>query len=557
MTRWNVPHLHLGLGKSDRKRDFTSNRTQKNFLVRLEATTGLVYDGRLFAFSKRSTDYPPKQPRLMFDSLQDGLKGAFKSLRGHGKLTEANMRTGLQLVENSLLEADVSIEVVRDFMGRVTEQALGEKVLLSLRPGEQVTAIVRDELVNLLGPVENGLRLDKEINIIMMCGLQGSGKTTTCGKLAKLLQREKITPLLVAADLQRPAAIDQLHVLGQQLNVPVFSNKEEKDPVKVCLAAIAVAKANKNQVVILDTAGRLAIDEALMQQLKTIDRQVQPDYVFLVVDGMTGQDAVRSAAAFQAALELNGVIMTKLDGDARGGALLSVKHVTGVPIRFIGTGEHLDNLEFFRPEGMASRILGMGDVLALVDEAQKLVDEKEQQRLQESLEKGQFTLEDFRNHISKMAKPGLMQRMMGLLPGMSALGDVNKMLSQGDTSKQMKQMVGIIDSMTAEERRDPSVIQVSRRQRIAAGAGVQAKQVSELVKQFDMMKPILTGMAGMGTGDRMQQMQDLQRQMMDPSRGIQKPKQGTGKRLSTSEKKKIAKDREKRLRQMKRDKKNP
>ena len=272
---------------------------------------------------------------------------------------------------------------------------------------------------------------------------------------------------------------------------------------------------------------------------------------------MTGQDAVRSAAAFQAALELNGVIMTKLDGDARGGALLSVKHVTGVPIRFIGTGEHLDNLEFFRPEGMASRILGMGDVLALVDEAQKLVDEKEQQRLQESLEKGQFTLEDFRNHISKMAKPGLMQRMMGLLPGMSALGDVNKMLSQGDTSKQMKQMVGIIDSMTAEERRDPSVIQVSRRQRIAAGAGVQAKQVSELVKQFDMMKPILTGMAGMGTGDRMQQMQDLQRQMMDPSRGIQKPKQGTGKRLSTSEKKKIAKDREKRLRQMKRDKKNP
>ncbi len=493
----------------------------------------------------------------MFDSLQDGLKGAFKSLRGHGKLTEANMRAGLQLVENSLLEADVSIEVVRDFMGRVTEQALGEKVLLSLRPGEQVTAIVRDELVNLLGPVENGLRLDKEINIIMMCGLQGSGKTTTCGKLAKLLQREKITPLLVAADLQRPAAIDQLQVLGQQLNVPVFSNKEEKDPVKVCLAAIAVAKANKNQVVILDTAGRLAIDEALMQQLKTIDRQVQPDYVFLVVDGMTGQDAVRSAAAFQAALELNGVIMTKLDGDARGGALLSVKHVTGVPIRFIGTGEHLDNLEFFRPEGMASRILGMGDVLALVDEAQKLVDEKEQQRLQESLEKGQFTLEDFRNHISKMAKPGLMQRMMGLLPGMSALGDVNKMLSQGDTSKQMKQMVGIIDSMTGEERRDPSVIQVSRRQRIAAGAGVQAKQVSELVKQFDMMKPILTGMAGMGTGDRMQQMQDLQRQMMDPSRGIQKSKQGTGKRLSTAEKKKIAKDREKRLRQMKRDKKNP
>ena len=338
----------------------------------------------------------------MFDSLQDGLKGAFKSLRGQGKLTEANMREGLKLVETSLLEADVSIDVVRDFMGRVTEKALGEKVLLALRPGEQLTAVVRDELINLLGPVDEQLRLNKDLNIIMMCGLQGSGKTTTCGKLAKLLQRSgKINPLLVAADLQRPAAIDQLHVLGESLNVPVYSDKSEKDPIKVCRTAVAKAKAEKIPVVILDTAGRLAIDEELMEQLKTIDREIQPDHVFLVVDGMTGQDAVRSAAAFHEALELNGVVMTKLDGDARGGALLSVKHVTGVPIRFIGTGEHLDNLEVFRPEGMASRILGMGDVLALVEEAQKLVDEKEQQKLQESLEKGQFTLDDFRNSHAK------------------------------------------------------------------------------------------------------------------------------------------------------------
>lgn len=492
----------------------------------------------------------------MFQSLQDSLKGAFKSLRGQGKLTESNMREGLRLIENSLLEADVSIEVVRDFMGRVSAEALGEKVLLSLRPSEQLLGVVRDELVNLLGPVESQMRLDKPVNIIMMCGLQGSGKTTTCGKLAKLLQREKITPLLVAADLQRPAAIDQLHVLGEQLNLPVYSSREEKDPVKVCRTAVEQARANGNQVVILDTAGRLAIDQELMNQLKTIDQQVQPDLVFLVVDGMTGQDAVRSAKAFHEALELNGVIMTKLDGDARGGALLSVKHATGVPIRFIGTGEHLDNLEFFRPEGMASRILGMGDMLALVDEAQKLVDEKEQQRLQEALEKGKFTLDDFRNHISKFAQPGLLQRMMGLLPGMSQLGDLNKMMANEDSSRQMRQMVGIIDSMTREERRNPGLIQVTRRQRIAQGAGVQPKQVAELIKQFEVLKPMLTGMAGKDAPGRMKEMQQqLQQAMIDPSRGLKKTKQGTGKRLTSAEKKKLAKEREKLLRQKKRKKK--
>jgi signal recognition particle subunit SRP54 len=492
----------------------------------------------------------------MFDSLQDGLKGAFKSLRGQGKLTEANMREGLKLVETSLLEADVSIDVVRDFMGRVTEQALGEKVLLSLRPSEQLTSVVRDELINLLGPVDDQLRLDKDVNIIMMCGLQGSGKTTTCGKLAKMLQRTgKINPLLVAADLQRPAAIDQLHVLGESLDVPVFSDKTEQDPIKVCRAAVAKARAEKIPVVILDTAGRLAIDEELMEQLKTIDREVQPDQVFLVVDGMTGQDAVRSAAAFHEALELNGVVMTKLDGDARGGALLSVKHVTGVPIRFIGTGEHLDNLEVFRPDGMASRILGMGDVLALVEEAQKLVDEKEQLKLQESLEKGQFTLDDFRNHMQKMAKPGLIQKMMGLMPGMPNMKEVNELMNQGETSKQIRQMVGMIDSMTPEERRNPKVIQVARRQRIAAGSGVQPKQVNELIKQYDMMKPMLTG-GMMGAGDRVQKMQEMQQQLMDPSRGMPKTKQSTGKRLSPKEKKKLAKERDKRLRQMRREKKN-
>ena len=466
------------------------------------------------------------------------------------------MRDGLKLVETSLLEADVSIDVIRSFMGRITEQALGEKVLLALNPSEQLVKIVHDELIELLGPVDDDLRLDQEVNIIMMCGLQGSGKTTTCGKLARLLQRDaKITPLLCAADLQRPAAIDQLHVLGETLGVPVYSDKNEKDPIKVCQAAVAQAKANNNKVVILDTAGRLAIDEELMDQLKAIDRKVQPHQVFLVVDGMTGQDAVKSAGAFHAALELNGVVMTKLDGDARGGALLSVKHVTGVPIRFLGTGEHLEDIEIFRAEGMASRILGMGDMVALAQQAQNLVDEDEQKRMQEALEKGQFSLDDFRNHIQKMAKPGLMQKMMGLLPGMPNMRELGELMSDGETSKQIKQMVGIIDSMTPGERKNPKVIDPSRRTRIASGAGVQPKQVNELIKQYDTMKPMLTGMAGMNAGDRMQQMKDLQSQMMDPSRGMPKTKKNTGKRLSAKEKKKNAKEREKRLRQMRREKK--
>jgi signal recognition particle subunit SRP54 len=491
----------------------------------------------------------------MFDSLQDGLKGAFKSLRGKGKLTESNMRDGLKMVEQSMLDADVSIDVVRDFMGNVSQQALGEKVLLSLKPEEQLVGIVNEELIKLLGPVDGSIEFHKDVNIIMMCGLQGSGKTTTCGKLAKLFQRENITPMLVAADLQRPAAIDQLHVIGDQIGVPVYSEKGEQDPIKVCANAVAKAKAENCKVVILDTAGRLAIDEELMQQLKTIDQKVQPDQVMLVVDGMTGQDAVRSAGAFHDALELNGVIMTKLDGDARGGALLSVKHVTGVPIRFIGTGEHLDNLEVFRPEGMASRILGMGDMLALVDEANKLVDEKEQLRMQEQLEKGQFTLNDFRGHMEKMAKPGLMQKMMGLLPGMPNMGEISKMMNNSDTSGQMRRMVGVIDSMTSQERIDPSVIDARRKHRIAKGAGVETKTVSELLKNFGMMKNVMTGMAGMGATEKMKKMQELQAGAMNPGGGLPKMKKSTGKRLTPKERKKMQKEREKQMRLMRKKKK--
>jgi signal recognition particle subunit SRP54 len=487
----------------------------------------------------------------MFDSLQDGLKGAFKSLRGKGKLTEANMREGLKMVETSLLEADVSIDVIRGFMDNVSQKALGEKVLLALDPSEQLVKVVNDELIELLGPVQEELKFDRDLNIIMMCGLQGAGKTTTCGKLSRLLQKQAgITPLLCAADLQRPAAIDQLHVLGDTLKVPVYSDRDEKDPVKVCKAAVAKAKADGNKVLILDTAGRLAIDEELMEQLKTIDRQVQPHHVFLVVDGMTGQDAVKSAGAFHEALELNGVVMTKLDGDARGGALLSVKQVTGVPVRFIGTGEHLEDIEFFRPEGMASRILGMGDMVALAQQAQDLVTEEERIKLEAQLEKGQFTLDDFRNHMMKVAKPGLMQKMMGLMPGIPK--EMKQMMGNSDTTDQVKRMVGIIDSMTKIERKDPKVIDSSRKQRIASGAGVQPKQVNELLKQYNMMKPMLTSMAGKGAKGRLESMRDLQAQMMNPAAAGPKTKKSTGRRLTPGQRRAEKKKRDKMMKERRR-----
>ncbi len=315
----------------------------------------------------------------MFEALQDGLSGAFKTLRGQGKLSESNMRDGLKLVEKSLLEADVSFDVVRGFMSRVTEEALGEKVLKALNPSEQIVGIVHQELINLMGPVDHSLHLlgKGEVTVLMMCGLQGSGKTTTCGKLSRMLKASGRVPLMVAADLQRPAAIDQLHVLGEQLDIAVYSDRQEKDPVKVCNAAVKQAKKLGADTVILDTAGRLHVDEELMGQLERIDKKCHPQQIYLVVDGMTGQDAVNSAKAFNEALELDGVIMTKLDGDARGGAIISVKQVTGVPVKFIGTGEHLDALEEFHPERMAGRILGQGDILTLVEKAQRDFDTDE------------------------------------------------------------------------------------------------------------------------------------------------------------------------------------
>ncbi|MEC9092931.1 MAG: signal recognition particle protein, partial [Planctomycetota bacterium] len=316
-------------------------------------------------------------------------------------------------------------------------------------------------------------------------------------------------------------------------------------------AAVKKAKAEGQKVVILDTAGRLAIDEELMQQLQDIDRKVQPHQVFLVVDGMTGQDAVNSASAFNEALELNGVIMTKLDGDARGGALLSVKQVTGVPVKYIGTGEQLDALEPFRPEGMASRILGMGDIVQAVEEAQKLVDKEEQQRLEQQLAKGEFTLDDFRNQMQKFANPGIMTKMLGLLPGM---GQMRELMGNEDHTGDIRRMVGIVDSMTPEEKKKPKIIDPSRRQRIAQGAGVQTQQVNELIKQFETMKPMLTGMAGKGVGERMEAFEKMKEQALSGGKMGPREKKGTGTRLSAAEKKKAKKQREKDRKKRLRDK---
>ena len=488
----------------------------------------------------------------MFESIQDGLASAFKTLRGKGKLTEANMRDGLALVQQSLLEADVSIKVVKDFMARVTESAVGEKVLSSLDPSQQVIGIVHQELVDLMGPVDHSLHLQPGITVLMLCGLQGSGKTTTCGKLGRMLRERGKKPMLVAADLQRPAAIDQLHVIGEQLGIPVYSERGAGDPVAVCQNAIKQAKESGAQVVILDTAGRLHIDDELMEQLKQIDRRLSPQQVYLVVDGMTGQDAVNSAKVFNEALELDGVIMTKLDGDARGGALLSVKAVTGVPIKFIGVGEHLDALQEFHPERMSQRILGMGDILTLVEEAQRKFDQEEMAKQEERLRQGAFTLDDFRKMLLQTKKLGPMGKLMGMLPGMG--GGFKDVLNQVDADGEMKRIGAMIDSMTQDERRNPKLIDQSRRRRIAAGSGVEPHQVNELLKTFEPLAAMMKQISSMGMMGRLKAFNQLQKGLAaNPNAQLSKVKGGTGKRLTSDERARLKKQREKEERRRKRD----
>ena len=492
----------------------------------------------------------------MFESLSASLSSAINSLRGRGRLTAANMREGLEQVRTALLEADVAYDVADGFLERVSVDAVGEQVLGSLDPAQQLIGIVHRELVNLMGPVDHSLHLEAgRTTVLMLCGLQGSGKTTSCAKLAKRILAAGRGVMLVAADLQRPAAIEQLGVLGRQLGVPVHGPADmpagaATDAVAVCSAGVARARKEGISAVILDTAGRLAIDEELMRELARIDRTVGPDQAYLVVDAMTGQDAVTSAKAFHDALELDGVIMTKLDGDARGGAALSVKSVTGVPIKFIGTGEQIEALEEFHPERMAGRILGMGDVISLVEEAQRKFDQDEMRRQEERLKAGEFTLDDFKSMLSQTRRLGPLGKVLGMIPGM---GGMQEMLGGADLEKDMNRLFGIIDSMTLDERRNPSrIVDQSRRRRIAAGAGVEPHEVSDLVKQFDGMAGMMKGMSGLRMRERMQQVQKLQAQMTNPAARLAKPKGDTGKRLTADERRKLKKQRDKEVRRKKR-----
>ena len=489
----------------------------------------------------------------MFESLTDRLSAAFRAMTGQGRLTESNIREGMNLVRQALLEADANVETTRKFVDSVQDKVLGLEVSRALNPTQQILKIVNDELIALMGPVDHSLPEKKPFATIMLCGLQGSGKTTSCGKLGKRLLAAGRKPMFVAADLQRPAAIDQLEVLGGQLGVPVFVDRESKDPVDVCRRALKEAKDKGVDVVILDTAGRLHVDEELMAQLNQIERKVQPDQVYFVVDAMTGQDAVNSAKAFNDALELDGVILTKLDGDARGGAALSVKSVTGVPIKFIGVGETLEALEDFHPERMASRMLGMGDVMTLIETAQAKFDEEELRRQQEQMEKGLFTLDDFRKQMSQASRLGSMSKIMSFIPGMSRLSGMLGELNV-DPDKEMRKIGGIIDSMTPEERRRPDIIDLRRKKRIAAGAGVETSQVNELLKMHERMATMVKSFSSMGMGDRMRAMQQMTQQASVNPFGMFGPmkKGSTGKRLTPKERAEQRKRLEKERRKKKR-----
>jgi signal recognition particle subunit SRP54 len=484
----------------------------------------------------------------MFESIQRSLGEAFKKLRGRGRLTEGNIRDGLQEVRRAFLDADVNYTVANEFIARVTDKAIGQQVLRSLDPSEQIIRVVYEELVALMGPVDHSFHFAKDRpTAIMLCGLQGSGKTTTAGKLALTLHERGRKPVLVAADLQRPAAVDQLIVLGQQINVPVYSERPSGDgqakapsPIDVCRNAIEFARKNLLDTIILDTAGRLHIAEMPMDELRQIDRVVRPDEVYLVVDAMTGQDAVNSAKAFNDALDLNGVIMTKLDGDARGGAALSIKEITRVPIKFVGVGEKLDRLEEFHPERMAQRILGQGDLMGLVEKVARVQQElskEEIEKQQKKLAEGDFTLDDFRKQFEQIQKLG-MKDVLSRMPGMS------DMIPEGEDPEQaMKQIQGMIDSMTKEERRNPDIIDIGRRRRIAAGSGTDPSDIKKFIGQFDQVRTLMRQMAKMSIWERVKMVTGLGKMgAFGPGAPSLKTKVGTGHRKSAKER---AEDRKK------------
>jgi len=419
---------------------------------------------------------------MVFESLADKLQQTFKKLRGRGKLSEGDVSEALREVRMALLEADVNFKVAKDFVARVKERAIGQEVLGSLTPAQQVIKIVNDELTELLGGTQSRISISsRPPTIIMLVGLQGAGKTTTAGKLAHLLKRQNKKPLMVAADIYRPAAIKQLQVLGEQLDIPVFALGDQESPVTIAEKAIQHALAYARDVVIIDTAGRLHINEELMGELKSIKQTVRPHEILLVVDAMTGQDAVNVAESFNNALGIDGVILTKLDGDARGGAALSIKSVTGRPIKFAGMGEKLDALETFHPDRMASRILGMGDVLSLIEKAQTSINLEQAQEMEKKLRKESFTLDDFLEQLQQVRKLGPLDQILGMLPGM---GNMKKLQGMEFDEKELKRVEAVIQSMTRKERRDPSLINGSRRKRIASGSGTKVQDVNRLLKQF-------------------------------------------------------------------------
>jgi len=421
----------------------------------------------------------------MLEQLSQNLESVFKKIRGHGKLSESNISDAMREVRRALLEADVNYKVVRSFIETVKEKSLGAEVLRSITPGQQIVGIIHEELIQLLGGKTAGLELSGNPAIILLVGLQGSGKTTTSAKLARNLRKEGRQPLMVACDVYRPAAITQLQVLGKQLDIPVYAEEGEMDVVRIAEKAIRESVRYAANVVIVDTAGRLHVDEQMMDEISRLQKALKPSETLFVADAMTGQDAVTAAKTFSETLDLTGVMLTKLDGDARGGAALSVREVTGKPIKYIGVGEHLDKLETFHPDRMASRILGMGDIVSLVEKAQQDIDVEEAAKLEEKMRKNTFDLEDFKQQLTQMKSMGSMRELMSMIPGAKGIQDVDI------DEKRLTRIEAIINSMTLVERRKPQILNGSRRKRIAMGSGTKVQDVNQLIKQFQSMRKMM------------------------------------------------------------------
>ncbi len=452
---------------------------------------------------------------MPFESLSDRLQSTIKKVSGQGKLTEQNMQEMLTEIRLALLEADVNFNVVKEFIANVREKAIGQDVVGSLKPGQVLVKIVHDELVDLLGGEVAKVSFEAKPTVIMMVGLQGSGKTTTTGKIAKYIkEKDAKKPLLIAADIYRPAAVDQLVTLGAQIDVPVYEQGITKSAQDIVKEGLAQAQANNNDVIIIDTAGRLHIDEALMDELKDLKEIASPSEILLVVDSLTGQDIVNVASSFNEQLDITGAVLTKLDGDARGGGALSIRHITQVPIKYIGTGEKLDQLDFFYPDRMADRILGMGDVVSLVEKVQDVYDEKDTMKTIQKLQSGNFGLDDMLKQMEQLKKLGPLSGIMKMIPGMPKIPQMN----DDDTNKRLKMFESIVYSMTTQERRDPSIINSSRKQRIAKGCGKTVADINRLLKQFEQSKQMMKMMGNLDPATGMPSQKPKRNNNMDPNR---------------------------------------